>query len=249
MEMTELYSEIVEKLQRKANPKIAIDNRFFHKVTGFKSYGIRAPQLVEVFKPYKGVLRQLSFREKLELARMFLKSGFIEEETFGIVVLAYGTTEMEPSNLDFLDEIAGYLNNWGTTDYFSLSIMQQLLRKYPNETMRLLRKWNKSESLWKRRASVVVFTRKIGLSGEFTDQALELCDNLIWDKKDLVLKGVGWALKDAMRGDKHGVLEYVKALRRKGVSAVITLYALRDLKGNTRKEVLRIGPSTRVSES
>jgi 3-methyladenine DNA glycosylase AlkD len=88
----------------------------------------------------------------------------------------------------------------------------------------------------------VVFTRRIGSSGEFTDEALELCDNLVWDKEDLVRKDVGWALKDVMRGNKKRVLEYVKGLRQKGVSAVITLYAIRDLKGNERKKILQIKP-------
>jgi len=106
----------------------------------------------------------------------------------------------------------------------------------------LLRKWNSSKSLWKRRASVVTFTRKIGISGDFTDEALELCDNLIWEKEDYVRKGVGWALKDNMRGAKKKVLEYVKSLRRQGISSVITLYAIRDLKGKEREEVFNIKP-------
>jgi len=36
--------------------------------------------------------------------------------------------------------------------------------------------------------------------------------------------------------------DYVKALRRKGVSPVITLYAIRDVKGKERQEVLKITP-------
>lgn len=96
--------------------------------------------------------------------------------------------------------------------------------------------------MWKRRASVVAFVRKIGKSGEFVDEALELCDNLIWDEEDLVRKGVGWALKDNMRGAKMRVLDYVKSLRREGVSSTITLYAIRDLKGKEREEVLNVKP-------
>jgi hypothetical protein len=40
------------------------------------------------------------------------------------------------------------------------------------------------------------------------------------------------------------MLNYVKGLRRKGVSAVITLYAIRDLNGKERKEVLDVKPET-----
>jgi 3-methyladenine DNA glycosylase AlkD len=116
------------------------------------------------------------------------------------------------------------------------------LLSYPKEVLKILRRWNTAESLWKRRASVVAFTRRVGASGKFTDEALSLCDNLVWDMEDYVRKGVGWALKDLMRGDKEKVLKYVKELRRKGVSAVITLYAIRDLEGKERKEVLNINP-------
>jgi 3-methyladenine DNA glycosylase AlkD len=129
-------------------------------------------------------------------------------------------------------------------DGFCIDVLQPLLLKYPEEVLKIVRKWNGAESLWKRRASVVVFTRKVGESGRFTDEALELCDNLVWDGEDYVRKGVGWALKDSMRGNKKKVLEYVKELRRKGVSAIITLYAIRDLKDKERNDVLNTALSS-----
>jgi len=48
-----------------------------------------------------------------------------------------------------------------------------------------------------------------------------------------------------MRGSKKKVLDYVKSLRGRGVSSVITLYAIRDLKGRERKEVLGKKPKKR----
>jgi len=244
LKVEQLYSEIVSQLERKADAKLAKLDKYYHKTAGHKSYGIKTPELIELIRTYRDVFKQLSLEEKLDLARMFFKSGFSEQCTFGIVVLRHGVKEMEPACLDFLDEMADCLNNWGTTDGFSIYIMQPLLRAYPKETLNLLKKWNSSENLWKRRASVVVFTRKIGMSGDFTDEALKLCDNLVWDEEDMVRKGVGWALKDCMRGDRDKVLNYVKSLRQKGVSAVITLYAIRDLKGKERKEVLGTKPNS-----
>jgi len=165
-----------------------------------------------------------------------------EDFANGDAILKLSLDELTPDRYRFLDEIGGYLSNWADTDWFCIDVLQPLLRKYTRETLNLLRKWNRSKSIWKRRASVVTFTRKIGDGGEFTEQALELCDNLIWDKEDYVRKGVGWALKDNMRGNKQRVLEYIKSLRQKGVSSVITLYSIRDLKGKEREEVLKIKP-------
>ena len=89
-----------------------------------------------------------------------------------------------------------------------------------------------------RRASVVLFTRKVARSGKYNDVALAHCDNLKHDPEDMVRKGVGWSLKDLMRSDKKRVLDYVVSLRQQGVSSVITLYALRDIKGAERGTIL-----------
>jgi 3-methyladenine DNA glycosylase AlkD len=247
LRINDLYAEVVEQLEKRADVQIAKIEKYWHKTGGHVSYGIKTQELTELIKKYRGVFKQLSLGEKLELARMFFKSGFSEQGTFGTVALAHGVKEMGPANFHLLDDMAGCLNNWGTTDGFCLYVMQPLLKAYPKETLGLLKKWNGSENLWKRRASVVVFTRKVGLSGEFTDEALKLCDSLIWDREDMVRKGVGWALKDCMRGDKEKVLDYVKSLRQKGVSAVITLYAIRDLEGKEREEVLKIKSQTPAS--
>ena len=89
-----------------------------------------------------------------------------------------------------------------------------------------------------RRASVVLFTRKVALSGKYNDVALEHCESLKHDAEDLVQKGVGWSLKDLMRSDKKRILKYVMSLREQGVSSVVTLYALRDIKGEERAKIL-----------
>jgi len=91
--------------------------------------------------------------------------------------------------------------------------------------------------MWLRRT----ITRKVAKSGQFTDFALEMCNALIYAKEDLVRKGVGRALKDLMRADRVRIKEYVRQLRKEGVSSTITLYAIKDLKGQERVEFLAGG--------
>ncbi|MCV0428360.1 MAG: DNA alkylation repair protein [Roseibium sp.] len=98
--------------------------------------------------------------------------------------------------------------------------------------------WNVDDDLWLRRASVVVFTRKVAKSGLYKDTALANCNTLINDPEHLVQTGVGWCLRDLMRRHKEEILSYVLHLRRKGISSKITLYALRDIKGEERSAIL-----------
>ncbi len=251
MRIEDLYSEIVRQLKKRTDAKIASKRIAKAKYFGImiNSYGLREAEEKELIESYLGSFRQLSLDARLQLAKMFYASDFSEQVNFGDAILGLSIEELTPTHFDSLDEIAGFLKNWGKTDWFCIRVVQPLLRKYPKKTLNLLRRWNSSASLWKRRASVVTFTRKIGMSGEFTDEALGLCNNLIWDKEDYVRKGVGWALKDNMRGSKKRVLDCVKSLRRKGVSSVITLYAIRDLKGKEREEVLKIKPDRKLEKT
>lgn len=52
-------------------------------------------------------------------------------------------------------------------------------------------------------------------------------------------------MKDTVLADKERALEYVKDLRRRGASSTITLYAIHDIKGEERQEVLSIKPPHR----
>jgi len=251
VKLEELYKEIVRELEKHADAELASKKVAQAKYFGVdcKSYGIERSEMSELVEGYLEDFRKLSLEERSELAKMFCASDFSEQVSLGDSLLKLSLKEMTPAHYDFLDKIGDCLNDWGDTDWFCSEITKPLLTKYPEETLELLRRWNSAENLWKRRASVVTFTRKIGESGEFTDEALELCDNLIWDKEDYVRKGVGWALKDNMRGAKKRVLEYVKSLRRKGVSSVITLYAIRDLKGKEREGVLKIRPDRKLERA
>jgi 3-methyladenine DNA glycosylase AlkD len=143
-----------------------------------------------------------------------------------------------PDQFDALDALIRQLHGWSKIDGFTGSVLRDVLERHPKAFLARVRRWNSDPDPWMRRASVVLFTRKVARSGQYTDVALEHCDRLKHDTHDMVRKGVGWCLKDIMRADKKRVLDYVVSLRRQSVSSVITLYALRDIKGAERAKVL-----------
>jgi hypothetical protein len=186
LNVEQLYSEIVEELDKKADPRLIEKEMYYHKKVGasFKAYGISATQFYEMLKKYRPFFNGLSFEERMRLSKKFFSSGYGGQMSFGIVLLKMNAKEMTPNDFGVLEMVSDCLNNWGTVDGYCIGVLQPLLFKYPKEMLRLLRRWNRSESLWKRRASVVVFTRRAGKSGKFTNEALELCDALIWDEED-----------------------------------------------------------------
>jgi 3-methyladenine DNA glycosylase AlkD len=246
MDLQGLFAEMVDQLETLAEQDASEARVAWfqkqHKGSKLRCYGIRTPQVRKLIRKHSPLFHQLSLEEKFRLAIMFYRSGVFEQATVGDALLELGSEDISPDAFDALDEVVGHFHNWASVDQLCLHTMQPLLRMSREETLELLRKWNHSENLWKRRASVVSFVRNIGKSGDFLEEVLEFCENLIWDKEDLVLKGVGWALRDSMNGDKTRVIEYVKSLRRRGVPSRVTLYAIEHLKGKERNAILKAKP-------
>ncbi|MBI1971630.1 MAG: DNA alkylation repair protein [Candidatus Wildermuthbacteria bacterium] len=238
MKIGDLYKTIVLGLKKHEDKEGAAIAKSYHKYGGYESYGLTTPVVRMLLKQRKKDIQALNCKEALVLARKFFNSHIEEHALAGNYTLQLKTDCITPTQYDYLDRLLDHFRSWSAIDGFCVGggkVLQPLLSKYPKETLALLRKWNKSKNMWKRRASVVAFTRKVGESGRFIKEALELCENLIWAKEDLVRKAVGWCLKDVMRGDKKRVLAYVKSLRQRGVPPVITSYAVRDLKKKNKK--------------
>ncbi len=237
--MNNLYKEIIAKLRCNGNKKRTISNKRFHKYE-IHELGVEAKVRDKILKQFTVNLKELGCEKALTLVRKLHSTRIEEFAMAGNYVLKIKSDCIGPKQLSYLDKNLNYFRSWSTIDNFCIDVLQPILVKFPKKTIELLKKWNKSKNMWKRRASVATFTRKIGESGKFTDIVLEFCNNLINDNNDLVRKGVGWALKDNVRGNKKKVIAYIKKLRKNKVNSIIILYAIRDLKNTEKKEILNI---------
>ena len=204
----------------------------------YKSYGVRAAGKKEIVRTHRQAIRSLTPQEQLELARKLIESEYGEQQSIALFILEPFADYFSPDKFAELDHLVRCLHGWSKIDAYTGSLLRDVLFLHPKELIDLICQWNLDEELWLKRASVVLFTRKVAGSGQFNDEALKFCENLIYDPELLVQKGVGWSLKDLMRVDKERIVDYVVNLRARGVSSVITLYAIKDLKGDERAEIL-----------
>ena len=203
---------------------------------------MRAPAKRAIIAAHRRSILGLVEPDRLALATRLIRSGWGEQQDVGLWALDSMAAWFEGRDLSVVDGLVRELHGWSKIDTAAGGILKSLLLRLPEEMVAMARAWNGDPDLWLRRASVVIFTRKVGSSGQFTDVALELCDRLARDPEDLVRKGVGWTLKDVLRSDPPRVIAYVKDLRRAGVSSVITNYAIRDLPPDERRAVLAVKP-------
>lgn len=235
-----LATDIRQAIESVTNCRHPKPERRFHKHSEYLTYGLKTSEFRKMLKEFRPRFLEYSLQERLDLAVQLLKEHVGELGHVGIHIVALSVGELGPGHFSFLDGLPDDFRSWSHVDHFCGDVMMPLLWKYREETLALVEEWSCSSIRWKRRASVVTFTRKIGESGEFTGEVLRLCENLVRDSEDIVQKGVGWALKDNLRSAPERVLPYIKDLRRRGVSSTIILYAIRDLKGAEREEVLSV---------
>jgi 3-methyladenine DNA glycosylase AlkD len=235
-----LIADLRKSVEDMTGTKSPSPDKKFHKHDEYVSYGLNVPGYRKLMESFRPRFLKLSWEERLTLSQELLGTHIGELSHVGIYILYTDVKELSPRDFAFLDRIMEDFRSWSHVDHLCGGVLQPLLLEYRKDTLAQLVKWNSSRNRFKRRASVVTFVRKIGESGEFTQEVLKLCKNLIWDEEDIVLKGVGWALKDNLRSAPDQVIPFVKKLRRQGVSSTVTLYAIRDLKGKAREKVLTV---------
>ena len=207
----------------------------------YLGYGVRAPEMKRFLARLKPEFSALGTEQKIELATRLITSGYGEQKAVAIPLLEQVHAHFTPDRFDQLEALVRGLHGWSKIDSITKRLLPDVLERHRKETLELLGNWNACDDRWLRRASVVLFTRKVAKSVIFKDVALRHCDALIHDDEHLVQTGVGWCLRDLMRRHKEELLAYVVRLRKAGVSSKITLYALRDIKGEARKADLQQG--------
>lgn len=234
----DLFDQLIAELEALA---LSSEPRRQNEPTLEQQYSIvRTGAVRKLARTFSSEFSALPWVERTTLVQQSLVHGSNRVAHLGVFLLGLSIHEATFLDAPALDAMVSAFRGWSVTDAFCIEVLQPLLIRFPSELLSLTERWAQNQNQWKQRASVVIFVRKIGASGAFTRPGLDACERLIADSTDLVRKGVGWALKDLMRGDQVTVLDYVLGLRRRGVSSVVTLYALRDIRGKERQRILAI---------
>jgi 3-methyladenine DNA glycosylase AlkD len=202
----------VADLKKMVNPKKRNDLQRFFK-TGPGEYaegdlflGVMVPQTRTVAAKYKDI-------SLAEIGKL-TSSEYHEVRLCGVIILTLqfkstSDEKVQKKIFDFyIKELkAGNINNWDLVDVSAPTIGQYLLNsESPTE---FLRKLARSKSLWQRRASII-FTFAFFRVGIF-EPSLEMADELLYDKHDLIHKAVGWTLREVGNRDPRLLRSYLQA--------------------------------------
>jgi 3-methyladenine DNA glycosylase AlkD len=143
----------------------------------------------------------------LSLAEALVAAGIFEVRHAGYEVLSKHRAAMASLRTRDVERLGKGVDNWASVDTFATMVAGPAWREGRVTDAAVLR-WAGSEDRWWRRTAVVVtvaLNQKARGGGGDTPRTLMMCDRLVADRDDMVVKGLSWALRELSVRDRKSV--------------------------------------------
>lgn len=192
--------EILEKLNQAALSAPPSKFKDLKKYIGTETnfIGLSVPVQHALFKQGFSISHMVVDEQLVVWDKLWQTSGHYEVMNFAQMFVSRRLEVFEPAVIwETVKHWVKQVDNWAHSDGLS-SIYVRLLEKEPGQVYAQYQTWNRSQSPWERRQSVVGLlyyssARKGWLP---FDQLLALVQPLIRDENYFVQKGVGWTLRE-----------------------------------------------------
>ena len=149
--------------------------------------------------------------EAMELAaRLFMMEEWRNTWT-AVVILKKHPTARTRIDWKYLEPLGNRMDSWGLVDAFA-ELAGPAWRTGLLSDARVIR-WTRSKNRWWRRVALVctVFLNRKSKGGTGdTPRTLTVCEKLVNDHDDMVVKGMSWALRDLLKRDRQAVEQFLE---------------------------------------
>ena len=107
---------------------------------------------------------------------------------------------------------AGRVDNWCHADLLS-GMYSRILERHPDDVYPQIQAWNRAESEWLRRISIVSLVHYSGKNAVFLppERVLPLVSSCLGDDRHYVQTAIGWVLREMSRAYPDEVVAYLEA--------------------------------------
>ncbi|HKJ43251.1 MAG TPA: DNA alkylation repair protein [Sunxiuqinia sp.] len=180
--------------------------------THMKWLGVSAPQLKSIVKNWRPILFDFSPERWIEVCLLLCMQGIFECQILAYEILWKVKPALKALTKEQILELGSVLDNWVSTDAYCTMIAGWHWREgtLPDSQ---IKKWLKSDDRWLRRVGVVctipLNLKAKGGTGN-TGRTLMVCERVIDDRDDMVVKALSWALRELSKSDKAAVENFMR---------------------------------------
>ena len=147
----------------------------------------------------------------VELAMLLIKRPEIANRFFAYELVHHHRQALRSLNAGSLTKLGHGIDSWGAVDMFGSYLAGPAWRagQVPD---RLVLRWARSKDRWWRRAALVstvpLNTKARGGSGDAA-RTVKVCETLIADRDEMVVKAMSWALRELAKREAKPVRDFL----------------------------------------
>jgi 3-methyladenine DNA glycosylase AlkD len=213
--MKEISKSIQDTISSVGRPEKAkwLENYVKHNI---KSKGAGIPEIRTIIKTanYNFKLTERKISEQIELLNDLVSQEYTEDKLAAILYLQlFWKGKNERQTIDLISKWfdKGLITDWNVCDWLCVRILTPLLDNWTNQTLIELKRWNKSENLWKARASLVPFAQCKKID-QHKNLIKEFSTELLKRDERFCKTSVGWVLREYSKIDSGFVLKFLSDL-------------------------------------
>jgi len=185
-------------LLKKASDKTRAGLSDWYFPTSMEVLGVKSADLKFITRTIKDLIKKADDFEKIRLCNEMAISGNLEIQQLAFGILNRNFKLIAKLNHNDIGILGSYMDNWVSTDSFATQVAGPAWRLGVLDDTQVCN-WAVSPDLWWRRIALVC-TVSLNLKSQKgegdIDRTLMICELLIDDREDMLIKAMSWALRE-----------------------------------------------------
>jgi 3-methyladenine DNA glycosylase AlkD len=170
-------------------------------------------------KGRREILREHDFAFVTAVADHLFSGNVLEEKIAGVFLLEALDAECGDCEFKLFVSWLDRISSWADHDALVHDLIAPMLVAKPTRVKTVFR-WAKSPKRWHRRAACVALIRGTR-EKMFFPEIVKLSNSLLSDQDDMVLKGLGWLLRETAKFDVKRTVPYLMKIRGRAPRLVL----------------------------
>jgi len=211
-----LATDVAGEVDARLREKTDVERREFTQgyfPSAMENLGVAVPDQKVVVRDLKRRFKQEDAQVVIGVVRAILRKNTLEGRQVAYFVLNEHPAAMASLDRRQVEELGRGIDNWTSVDTFGCYVAGPAWRE-ECLTDATVKAWTRSKNRWWRRAALVSTVAlnlpSRGGSGD-TQRTLMICERLVDDHDDMVVKGLSWALRSLGTADPAGARAFLAA--------------------------------------
>lgn len=173
--------------------------------------GVIVPNLKIVLNELKKQTKTFETKDKLDLIKMLIDQEIFELQQIAFEYLQSQKNLYKSLTEEYIERIEKNLDNWVSVDYFGAIVVGCAWRENLI-TIKKVKNYLKSDNFWIRRIAIVATVslnqKARGGLGD-NKRTLEICQLVVDDHQEMIIKALSWSLRELAKIDKESVIDFI----------------------------------------